>query len=168
MLDTLHKRCDCYISAIVLGLNDALVELTGALAGFTMALNDNRLIALAGLTTGVAATLSMAASEFLAKEADPSAKHPYLAAIYTGLTYLITVALLLLPYFLLDNPFTSLACCLLIAASIITAFNWVVSRIRKTPFLGNCLQMLAISFGVSAIAFSISWAARYFWDLRGI
>ena len=97
MLDTLDKRCDRYISAIVLGLNDALVEMTGALAGFTMALHDNRLIALAGLTTGVAATLSMAASEFLAKKADPAARHPYTAAIYTGTTYLITVALLLCP-----------------------------------------------------------------------
>lgn len=168
MLDTLDQRCNRYISAIVLGLNDALVEMTGALAGFTMALNDNRLIALAGLTTGVAATLSMAASEFLAKEADPSAEHPYAAAIYTGVTYLITVTLLLSPYFLLDDPMTALACCLLIAASIITGFTWTVACIRKTPFLGNCLQMLAISFGVSAIAFGISWAARYFWDLKGV
>jgi len=168
LLDTLDKRCDRYISAIVLGLNDALVEMTGALAGFTMALHDNRLIALAGLTTGVAATLSMAASEFLAKKADPAARHPYTAAIYTGTTYLITVALLLLPFFMLDDPFTSLGCCLLTAASIITMFTWAVARLRQKPFLGNCLQMLSISFSVSAIAFGISWAARYFWDLKGM
>ena len=33
----------CYISSVVLGLNDALVEFTGALAGFTLALNEWRL-----------------------------------------------------------------------------------------------------------------------------
>lgn len=162
------KGLDCYISAIVLGLNDALVELTGALAGFTMALHDNRLIALAGLTTGVAATLSMAASEFLAREADPNASHPYTAAVYTGITYLITVALLLLPYFLLDDPYLALACCLLTAASIITAFTWSVAKIRKQPFLGSCIRMLCISFSVSAIAFSISWAAKYLWGLKSV
>lgn len=162
------SRLDCYIGAIVLGLNDALVELTGALAGFTMALHDNRLIALAGLTTGVAATLSMAASEFLAKEADPNARHPYTAAIYTGITYLITVAFLLLPYFALDNPYLALACCLLTAAAIITVFTFSVAKIRKQPFWSNCIRMLCISFSVSAIAFSISWVAKYLWGLNSV
>ncbi|HEX3007698.1 MAG TPA: VIT1/CCC1 family protein, partial [Bacteroidales bacterium] len=51
-----------YVGSIVLGLNDALVELTGALAGFTFALNNTGVIALAGLITGIAASFSMAAS----------------------------------------------------------------------------------------------------------
>ncbi|MDD5174431.1 MAG: VIT1/CCC1 family protein, partial [Candidatus Omnitrophica bacterium] len=54
-----------YISSVVLGLNDALVELTGALAGFTFALANARVVATAGAITGIAASLSMAASEFL-------------------------------------------------------------------------------------------------------
>ena len=37
-----------YMGSVVLGLNDALVEFTGALAGFTLALNDSKLIALTG------------------------------------------------------------------------------------------------------------------------
>jgi rubrerythrin len=37
-----------YTGSIVLGLNDALVELTGALAGLTLALQDTQLIALTG------------------------------------------------------------------------------------------------------------------------
>ncbi|HQH53927.1 MAG TPA: VIT1/CCC1 family protein, partial [Candidatus Hydrogenedentes bacterium] len=51
-----------YIGSIVLGLSDALVELTGALAGLTLALANSRLIALIGLITGIAAAMSMAAS----------------------------------------------------------------------------------------------------------
>ena len=57
----IHEEKLSYISSMVLGLNDALVELTGALAGFTLALNDNRMVGMAGFITGVAATLSMAA-----------------------------------------------------------------------------------------------------------
>lgn len=59
-----------YIGSIVLGLNDALVELTGALAGFTLALQNSRLIAIIGLITGFAASLSMAASEYLSTKAE--------------------------------------------------------------------------------------------------
>ena len=50
-----------YISSMVLGLNDALVELTGTLAGLTFALAKSNVVGLAGLITGIAASLSMSA-----------------------------------------------------------------------------------------------------------
>ncbi len=50
-----------YVGSVVLGLNDALVELTGALAGLTLALQNTRLIAVTGMITGIAAALSMIA-----------------------------------------------------------------------------------------------------------
>ena len=82
----------CYISSVVLGLNDALVEFTGALAGFTLALNEPRLVALTGGITGIAAALSMAASEYLATKSEKGReKHPLRAAVCTGVTYLVTV-----------------------------------------------------------------------------
>lgn len=61
------------MGSIVLGLNDALVELTGALAGFTFALSDPVKIAKTGLITGLAAAMSMAASAFLSARADSHA-----------------------------------------------------------------------------------------------
>lgn len=155
-----------YISAMVLGLNDALVELTGALAGFTMALPDNKLIILAGLTTGVAATLSMAAAEYLSQKSAPGPTKPYTAALFTGVTYLITVALLLLPYFIFARPFTALAFCLATAALIIMIFTWCVAKIRKTSFLRDCVQMLSISFTVAAISFAIIWGANKLWGIN--
>ncbi|MFQ8890139.1 MAG: VIT1/CCC1 transporter family protein [Bilophila wadsworthia] len=100
----IHEEKLSYISSMVLGLNDALVELTGALAGFTLALNDNRMVGMAGFITGVAATLSMAASEYLSKKADTSEKHPLKAAVYTGVAYMITVAFLLLPLHRVREP----------------------------------------------------------------
>ena len=61
---------------VVLGLNDALVELTGVLAGLTLALRETRLIAMAGLITGIAASLSMAASEYLSTKTEEVDKDP--------------------------------------------------------------------------------------------
>ena len=85
-----------YMGSVVLGLNDALVEFTGALAGFTLALNDTKLIALTGSITGIAAALSMASSEYLSTKSEKTHnKRPVKAAIYTGIAYIITVVALM-------------------------------------------------------------------------
>lgn len=154
-----------YISSMVLGLNDALVELTGALAGFTLALNDNTMIGLAGFITGVAATLSMAASEYLARKADPGEKHPMKAAGYTGVAYLFTVVFLLVPYALCPTPLTALGLCLFNATLIILGFTYFVSIVRKTSFLRGFREMMTISASVALIAFLIGWAARTWLNL---
>ena len=74
-----------YMGAVVLGLNDALVEFTGALAGYTFALQNPKLIALTGSITGIAAALSMAASEYLSSRADNDGKNAIKAVSYTHL-----------------------------------------------------------------------------------
>lgn len=168
----MSKPCHCpqaekpgYIGAIILGLNDALVELTGALAGFTIALQDCRLIFLAGLTTGLAATLSMACAEYLSLQADINGPTPWKAACYTGVAYLVTVALLLLPFVMCSHPVFALLASLAIGAAIITLFSFFEARLRKVPFFRICLQMLIISFGVAAIAFLITWLANFWWGV---
>jgi len=61
LLNVLDEEVLRYAGSVVLGLNDALVELTGALAGLTFALQNTRLVALAGLVTGLSAAMSMSA-----------------------------------------------------------------------------------------------------------
>lgn len=151
---------DTFMSAVVLGLNDALVEMTGALAGFTMVLQNNRLIMLAGFTTGIAATLSMAASEFFSQKAAPGGGQPLRAAAYTGTAYVITVLLLLVPYALLAEPLEALGACMVIACLIILCFTWVDSLLRGTSFWRGFLQMAGISFGVALAIFVLSWLVR--------
>lgn len=154
-----------YISAVVLGLNDALIELTGALAGFTMVLPDNRTIVLAGLTTGVAATLSMAASEYLSQEADNTPLNPLLAAGVTGGTYFVTVIVLLIPFIIVSSPFLALSGSVLFAALLIFIFTFFESLLRQQSFIKLCAKMLFISFGVALLSFCISWAADTYWSI---
>ena len=78
MLDEERLR---YTGSVVLGLNDALVELTGALAGFTLALQNTKLIALTGLITGIAASFSMAASEYLSTKSEDAGKNAIKASV---------------------------------------------------------------------------------------
>ena len=158
MLDEERLR---YAGSVVLGLNDALVELTGALAGLTLALQNGRLIALSGLITGIAASLSMAASEYLSTRSEETDKHPIRAAIYTGIAYVITVALLVLPYMLMpENYYLDLAIALTTGVLIIAIFNYYISVAKDEPFKKSFLEMAGLSLSVAAFSFIIGYFIR--------
>ena len=158
MLDEERLR---YAGSVVLGLNDALVELTGALAGLTLALQNGKLIALSGLITGIAASLSMAASEYLSTRSEHTDKHPVRAAIYTGIAYIITVTLLVLPYLVNPNAFyLDLAITLTTAVIIIAAFNYYISVAKGESFRARFLEMAGLSISVAAFSFGIGYLIR--------
>ncbi len=154
-----------YVGSIVLGLNDALVELTGALAGFTLAFGEIRLIALAGLITGIAGAFSMAASEYLSIKSGGEVLHPVKAALYTGVTYLFTVLFLILPYLVLDNQYLSLGVTLANALLVIFLFTGYVSVAQDIPFRKRFSEMAAISLGIAALTFGISYFVRLFFNI---
>jgi len=149
-----------YVGSIVLGLNDALVELTGALAGFTFALQNTRLIALAGLITGIAASFSMAASEYLSTKSEGSGERALKSSIYTGVAYIVTVILLILPYLLVANYFLCLGLTLSIAMIIIFFFNFYISVAKDYSFKRRFLEMAALSLGVAMLTFAIGFLIR--------
>lgn len=149
-----------YAGSVVLGLNDALVELTGALAGLTLALQNTRLIALSGLITGIAAALSMAVSEYLSTRSEETEKHPLKASLYTGIAYIVTVSVLILPYLLLENYYVCLTFALAAAILIIAVFNYYISVAKDEPFRVRFLEMAALSLGVAAFSFVLGYVIR--------
>jgi len=157
MLDEERLR---YAGSVVLGLNDALVELTGALAGLTLALQNVQLIALSGLITGIAASLSMAASEYLSTRSEDTDKHPVRAAVYTGIAYIITVVLLVLPYLLIQNYIIDLIITLTIGVLIIAVFNYYISVAKDESFRKSFLEMAGLSLGVATFSFIIGYFIR--------
>ena len=154
-----EKKLD-YVGSIVLGLNDALVELTGALAGLTLALQNTRLIALAGLITGIAASFSMGASEYLSKRSDEESSDAVTSAIYTGSAYIITVFILILPFLLLDNYFMALGLTLALAILVIMSFNYYIAVAKDLNFRKRFAEMAILSIGVAAFTFGISYFIR--------
>ncbi len=160
LLQMLDENFLKYTGSIVLGLNDALVELTGALAGFTLALKNSKLIALVGLVTGIAAALSMASSEYLSTKAEGTEKSPVKASVFTGLAYIITVFLLIFPYLIFDNYFVCLAITLLVAIFIIYIFNYYISVTKDLSFRRHFFEMILLSFGVATLSFFIGYLLR--------
>ena len=148
---------------MVLGLNDALVELTGSLAGFAFALQNTRLVALSGLIVGISATFSMASSEFLAARSEGKSD-ALKSCAYTGVAYLITVVLLILPYLLFEPTqyIPALICMLLIIVAIIAAFTFYTSVAQDQPFRSRFLEMALISISVAVISFVVGLLAKTF------
>ena len=161
LLDMLDEESLQYVGSMVLGMNDALVELTGSLAGFTFAMQNTRLIALSGLILGISATLSMASSEFLAAKSE-GRDDAFKSCCYTGTAYLVTVALLILPYLLLGNEQYVTALFLMIATVIliIAGFTYYISVAKGEKFRPRFLEMSLISIGVAVISFGVGILAK--------
>ncbi|MFW6139563.1 MAG: VIT1/CCC1 transporter family protein [Spirochaetota bacterium] len=151
-----------YMGSIVLGLNDALVELTGALAGLTFALQNTRLIALAGLITGVAASFSMAASEYLSTKAEGGSQSAGKSSLYTGIAYICTVIVLVLPYLIFSSYLVCLSVTIAAALLIILFFNFYISVAKDLVFIKRFSEMAGVSMGVALVSFGIGYLIRIF------
>ncbi len=154
-----------YVSSIVLGINDALVELTGALAGLTLALQNSRLIAVVGFITGIAAALSMGASEYLSTKQEKTDKSAFKASIYTGTAYLVTVLLLIFPYFIFSNALVCLGFVLFNALLIILIFTFYISVAKELSFKKRFLEMAGLSLSIALFSFIIGFFVRKFFGV---
>lgn len=156
-----------YAGSIVLGLNDALVELTGALAGFTFAFQNTRIVAMTGLITGISAAFSMASSEYLSQRSDSeNGISPGKSAMYTGVAYIFTVIMLVLPFFLVDHFMVALALTLVIVVLIILGFNYYLCTAKELSFKKHFTEMLLLSIGVTILSFGVGIAVKHFFGLE--
>jgi VIT1/CCC1 family predicted Fe2+/Mn2+ transporter len=152
-----------YAGSMVLGLNDALMELTGVLAGLTFAFQNGKIIGVTGFITGLAAAMSMAASEYLAvrEEADKnSSKSALRSALYTGVTYIITVLVLIAPYFLFRNIYVSLGVMMALSIIIILSYNFYITTAKGLPLWRRFGEMALISLSVAGISFLVGVIVR--------
>ena len=163
LLEILDEERLKYVGSMVLGMNDALVELTGSIAGFTFALQDTKLVALSGLIIGISATLSMASSEFLSAKSE-GRNDALKSCSYTGIAYLITVVLLILPYLLFSTTqfIPALLTMLGIVVLIIAGFTYYISVAKDEKFTPKFLEMTLISIGVAIISFGVGILAKKF------
>ncbi len=122
-----------------------------------------------GLITGIAASLSMAASEYLSSKSEGvvgSAKNPLTAASFTGLAYVFTVVVLILPFLLVANVYLALGLTLTAAVLIIAVFTGYISVAKELAFWPRFFEMALISLGVAAVSFVLGWVVRLVFGLE--
>ena len=161
LIELLDEEKLRYVGSVVLGLSDALVELTGMLAGFTLAMQNAKLIAMAGVITGIAAAFSMAASQYLAVKAGGK-DDPVKSAVYTGIAYIFTVAVLIAPFLFLSNYFLALFIAMVFAITEIVIFTYYISVAKDLSFKHRFLEMAIICLSVSALSFGVGYLAKIF------
>ena len=150
-----------FLSNFVLGVNDGLVELTGALVGFSFALGDHVVIAGAGLITGVAASLSMASSAYMQARYGEG-RDPKKAGVYTGVAYLVVVLMLVAPFFFFKEVFVSLAVMFGVAFCVINALSLYGAVLLERSFLRQAGELFIARMGVGAVSFAIGMLFRLF------
>jgi VIT1/CCC1 family predicted Fe2+/Mn2+ transporter len=102
----LREKRILYIGAIALGLADAIVEITGVHAGFLGVTGSTLIAGTSGVVVGFAAALSMSSASYIQAKQDKE-KSAIVSAVTTGVSYLGSVVLLALPYFLIHTMITA-------------------------------------------------------------
>ncbi|NLM39208.1 MAG: rubrerythrin family protein [Firmicutes bacterium] len=150
-----------YVGSMVLGMNDALVELTGTLVGLSFALKNTKLVALSGLITGISAALSMASSEYLSVRSEGSANAAK-ASLYTGVMYILAVACLVAPYFVISSQgyLYAVGIMFLIVLALIYTFTYYISVALDQPFTQKFVEMASISLSVAALSFLVGYGVK--------
>ena len=145
--------------AIVLGMHDALVSLTGLIAGLAVAMADRYVIILTAVIASVTASLSMGASNYLAVRTD-GGRRAFISALYTGVAYMATCAVLIVPFFVFENRAVEMVLMFAIAVAEIFGFNYYLGRVNHRTYMRKFLEMLGVCAGVSVIAFLIGLGAN--------
>jgi len=167
LIDMLKDKKLVYAGAIVLGMNDALVELTGTLSGIALAFDKSLVVGFTGMIMGIAASLSMAGSAYFeAKENESTEIKPLTYSLYTGISYIVTTAILVVPFFLFDKMMYALLVMFIFAFITILLYNFYISVAKDLSFSKRVLQMSAITFGVAIISFGIGYIVKVYFGIE--
>ena len=102
----------------------------------------------------------MGASEYLSTKSEGKGQNAFKASIYTGLTYIVTVVLLILPYFFFTHYILCLIITLVVAIGIIFIFNYYIAVVKSYSFGHRFLEMALLSMSVAALSFMIGYVVR--------
>ena len=155
-----------YMGSIVLGLNDALVEILGTLAGLTFALQNTKLVALAGIITGIAGALSMSSSEYLSNRAEGKNDMAIKSSVFTGIAYIVAVIFLVAPFLIFSSVFIGLLAALFDSILIVFLFTYYISVANDQPFRKRFLEMVVLSSVVGLISFGLGYVVRIFFGIE--
>lgn len=162
LIDMLKDKKLLYAGAVVLGMNDALVELTGTLSGIAFAFDRSEVVGIMGTIMGIAASLSMGGSAYLeAKEtSQTSGVEPVKYALYTCIAYIATTFFLVIPFFVFTTIPVALVVMFIAAFTAIVMYNFYIAVAKEESFMKRVFEMSLITFGVALISFAIGYVVK--------
>lgn len=150
-----------YLGFIVLGLSDAIIEVTGVHAGFLGASHRPLTAGLAGLIVGFAASISMASAAYLQAKQNQTVSASR-SAIYTGVSYIIAVILLALPYFSFGSIGWAFWVSVLLAVGMVMSFVYYSSVVFERSFRGEVIESLIVLGTTAVLSYGFGEVLRRF------
>ncbi|MGA3296956.1 MAG: VIT1/CCC1 family protein [Candidatus Bathyarchaeia archaeon] len=149
-----------YISFIVLGLADALVEIAGIHAGSLGIYVSTELAGLAGIIAGAAASMAMASAAY-AQAKTGFKGSAGLSAVYTGVSYFLTAIILATPYFLTKIMLNALLVSLAAGVILIAFTSFYGSIIAGSSFRNDFVEVTSIMLGATVALYLLGTVLRY-------
>lgn len=148
-----------YMSFIILGLADALVEISGIHAGSLGIYNSTELTGLAGIVAGAAASIAMASAAYAqAKQGFQGSAS--ISAAYTGISYFVSAVILASPYFLTKSMVYAIGSSLILAVVIIACTSYYEAVISVKGFRRDFLELTGIMFAATLALYVFGYAVR--------
>lgn len=160
-----------YIRSIILGLNDGLVELLGAVSGLAVIASTSIVVVIGGIIIGTAGTLSMAAGVYLSSKShglleDKEESHhepsPAREGIYTGIYYIIGVIIAILPFLFGMLGYSGVIASTILVCLTLTIASIIIAVVSGTSVKKRVFEMLALSLAVVAVTVALGTIARHF------
>ena len=154
-----------YMSFIVLGLADAIVEVSGIHAGSLGVYSSTELTGLAGIIAGAAASMAMASAAYAqAKQGFQGSAR--VSAIATGASYFVNAVFLATPYFLTKNAIEAMSISLVIATLVLVVISYYNSIISGAHFVRDFLELAGIMYGATVVLYLFGELMRAYLGIR--
>jgi VIT1/CCC1 family predicted Fe2+/Mn2+ transporter len=153
-----------YISFVILGLADAIVEISGIHAGSLGIYDSTRLTGLAGIVAGAAASIAMASAAY-AQAKQGFSGSASISAAFTGISYFASAVVLATPYFLTDNMIGAVFASITFAVIILAVTNYYNSVITEKSFIRDFAEMISITFGATIVLYLLGQFIRSYFGI---
>lgn len=141
-----------YMGFIALGLADAIVEVTGVHAGFLGVTNSTLFAGISGLIVGVSAAISMGSAAYLQAKQDPH-RSAWTSAVITGISYILSVIMLAVPYFLTHNMSYAFMFSVLVGMALIAFLTFYSAVVFDRRFWREFFETVGLMLATAAITF---------------
>ncbi|MCE4614254.1 MAG: VIT1/CCC1 family protein [Desulfurococcales archaeon] len=167
LMSQINEAVVRYMSFIVLGLADAIVEITGVHAGFLGVTSSTTVAGIAGLVVGFSAAISMASAAYLQAKHDFE-KNPISSALVTGFSYISAVVVLASPYFTTHNMLIAFLVSVSFAITLIATFTFYGSVVFDKKFLREFIESTGLMLGTAFSAYFFGEILGVYFGVRGV
>ena len=166
-ISQLKEKVIQYIGFIALGLADAIVEITGVHAGFLGVTGSTLVAGISGLIVGFAAAISMGSAAYIQAKQDVQ-RSPFLSAIATGISYIVSVVMLALPYFLTPDMATAFLVSVVVGVLMIALLTFYSAVVFDRRFWREFLEATGLMLGTAVATFFVGKLLGRVFGIEGV